>query len=326
MDPVERYLEVFEGLRRRKRWSTGVEILRFAALTLAATEVADPGSELEDKAKVLSKEAGGFSPLNSAMRHAVAAILIRRGLDPVTTVLRIKETLTAFKEFKLTRSGVHPLLAALILVLDAKGGNPSRDNIARLKAIIDRWDEDHWFLTGVDDYPMAAIHATRDVSIEQLGMEVEQIYQLLRRAEYPSGEQLQLVSHLLVFSDQGPREAAERFDRTAKALKKAKQRVWQNHFDEVALLVLSGGHVEEVVPRVIEYRDRLREVKPRPTADIAFSIAAGVVLAEEAERMTGLEDASTAATLRAVQAIIEAQQAAMIACMAACTVVVTSSS
>jgi len=295
-------------------------------LTLAATEVADPGSELEDKAKVLSKEAGGFSPLNSAMRHAVAAILIRRGLDPVTTVLRVKETLTAFKEFKLTRSGVHPLLAALILVLDAKGGNPSRDNIARLKAIIDRWDEDHWFLTGVDDYPMAAIHATRDVSIEQLGMEVEQIYQLLRKAEYPSGEQLQLVSHLLVFSDQGPREAAERFDRTAKALKKAKQRVWQNHFDEVALLVLSGGHVEEVVPRVIEYRDRLREVKPRPTADIAFSIAAGVVLAEEAERMTGLEDASTAATLRAVQAIIEAQQAAMIACMAACTVVVTSSS
>jgi len=90
--------------------------------------------------------------------------------------------------------------------------------------------------------------------------------------------------------------------------------------------VLGGGHVDEVVPRVIEYRDRLRAVKPRPTADIAFSLAAGVVLAEEAERMAGLEDASTAATLRAVQSIIEAQQAAMIACMAACTVVATSSS
>jgi hypothetical protein len=325
MDSVERYLEVFEGLRSRKRWSTGVEILRFAALTLAAVDVADPGSDLEETAKVLSKEAGGFSPLSSAMRHAVAAILIRRGLDPVTTVHRIKETLGSFKEFKLTRSGVQPLLAALILVLDA-GGMPSQKNIVRMKAILDRWEEDHWFLTGVDDYPMAAIHATRDVSVEQLGMEVEQVFQLLRRAEYPSGEQLQLVSHLLLFSDQGPREAAQRFDRTARALKKAKQRVWQGHFDEVALLVLSGGHVDEVVPRVIEYRDRLRAVKPRPTADIAFSIAAGVVLAEEAERMAGLEDASTAATLRAVQAIIEAQQAAMIACMAACTVVVTSSS
>jgi hypothetical protein len=326
MGSIERYLNVFEGLRRRKRWSTGVEILRFAALTLSATDVADPGSDLEETAKVLSKEAGGLSPLSSAVRHAVAAILIRRGFDPATTVHRIKETLGAFKEFKLTRSGVQPLLAALILVLDAGGGIPSTDTIARMKAIIDRWEEDHWFLTGVDDYPMAAMHATRDVSVEQLGMEVEQIYQLLRKAKYPSGEQLQLVSHLLVFSDQGPRESAQSFDRTAKALKKAKQRVWQNHFDEVALLVLSGSHVDEVVPRVIEYRDRLREVKPRPTADIAFSVAAGVVLAEEAERMKGLEDATTAANLRAVQAIIEAQQAAMIACMAACTVVVTSSS
>jgi len=326
MGSIERYLNVFEGLRRRKRWSTGVEILRFAALTLSATDVTDPGSDLEETAKVLSKEAGGLSPLSSAVRHAVAAILIRRGFDPATTVHRIKETLGTFKEFKLTRSGVQPLLAALILVLDAGGGIPSTDTVARMKAIIDRWEEDHWFLTGVDDYPMAAMHATRDVSVEQLGMEVEQIYQLLRKAKYPSGEQLQLVSHLLMFSDQGPREAAQNFDRTAKALKKAKQRVWQNHFDEVALLVLSGSHVDEVVPRVIEYRDRLREVKPRPTADIAFSVAAGVVLAEEAERMKGLEDATTAANLRAVQAIIEAQQAAMIACMAACTVVVTSSS
>jgi hypothetical protein len=326
MDPVEKYLEVFQELMRRKRWSTGREILRFAALTLAASDVTDPGADLEATAKVLADEAGGFSPLSSAIRHAVAAILIRRGLDPVSTVHRTKETLAAFKEFKLSRSGARPLLAALILVLDAEGGAPSRDTIARMKKIIDRWEEDHWFLTGVDDYPMAAMHATRDVSVEQLGTEVEQIFQLLRESKYPSGEQLQLASHLLVFSDQGPREAAQRFDRTAKKLKQAKQRVWQSHFDEVALLVLSGGHVDEVVPRVIEYRDRLREVKPRPTADIAFSLAAGVVLAEEAEKIGTLEGAATAANLRAVQAIIEAQQAAMIACMAACTVVATSSS
>jgi len=126
-----------------------------------------------------------------------------------------------------------------------------------------------------------------------------------------------------MFSDQGPREAAGRFERTAKALKKAKQRVWQSHYDEVALLVLSGGHVDEVVPKVIEYRDRLRAVKPRPSTEIAFSIAAGVVLAEEAERMNSLEGATAAANLRAVQAIIEAQQAAMVACMAACTVTTT---
>lgn len=327
MESIERYLEVFEGLRRRKRWSTDTNILRFAALTLAAADAADPGAGLEPTAKVLADEAGGFSPLSSSVRHAVAAILIRRGLDPVSTVHRTKETLAAFKEFKLQRSGARPLLAALILVLDANGGTPSREKIARLKAIMDRWKKDHRWLTGVDDYPMAAMHATRDVSVEELGIEVEQIYQLLRKAKFSSGDPLQLVSHLLVFSDQGPREAAGRFERTAKALKKAGQRVWQSHFDEVALLVLSGGHVDEVVSKVIEYRDRLRAVKPRPSSDIAFSIAAGVVLAEEAQRMAALEGATAAANLQAVQAIIEAQQAAMIACMAAvsATTVATSS-
>ena len=81
--------------------------------------------------------------------------------------------------------------------------------------------------------------------------------------------------------------------------------------------MLSGGHPGEVVPRVIAYRDRLRAVRPRPTADIAFSIAAGAVLAEEAEKAVDLDDAAAAANLRAVQTIVEAQQAAMVACMVA---------
>jgi hypothetical protein len=137
MDPIERYLEVFDGLRRRKRWSTGTNILRFSALTLAATDMADPGADLEPTAKVLADEAGGFSPLGSAIRHAVAAILIRRGLDPVDTVHQIKETLTLFKQHKLKKGGSHPLLAALLLVLDADGGVPSPDTVARMKAIIE---------------------------------------------------------------------------------------------------------------------------------------------------------------------------------------------
>jgi len=72
MVPIERYLNVFEGLRRRKRWSTGIEILRFAALTLPVTDVPGPGSDLKETTKVLSKEAGrGGSHLSSEMGHAV---------------------------------------------------------------------------------------------------------------------------------------------------------------------------------------------------------------------------------------------------------------
>jgi hypothetical protein len=326
MDHVERYLDVFEDLYRRKKWSTGDTMIRFAALTLSASDVVDRGADLEATAKALADEAGTFSPLAQAMRHAVAALLIRRGLDPAPIVRSVKQTLAIFKQHKLKKGGgPSPVMAALLLVLDAGGEPPSSDIVVRMKAILDRWNEDHFFLTGVDDYPMAALHATGELGVEEIGVQAERIYQDLKRARFSTGEQLQLVSHLLLFSDLGPQEAVRRFAETAKALRAAKQRVWQSHYDEVALLVLSGCQPAEVVPRVIEYRDRLRAVKPRPTADIALSIASGVVLAEEAERAGDLRDPATAANLRAVQAVIEAQQAAMVACMVACTTVATAS-
>jgi hypothetical protein len=319
MESVERYLYVFDSLRRRKRWTTDTNVLRFAALTLAASDMTDPGVRLEDVAKILAKEAGGFSPLNSSIRHAVAAMLIHRGLDPIGVVHRVKATLAVFREHGLRKGGAHPLLAALLLVLDAGGGHVPREKIAALKAIIDRWDVDHGFLTGVDDYPMAAMHAARGASVEQLGLEVEKSYRLLRKAGFSMGNQLQLVSHLLMFSDLGPREAAPRFVRMAGSLKKKGQRIWQSQYDEVALLVLGGGRVDEVAGKVVRYRDRLRAVRPRPQAAIAFSIATGIVLGEQTERAKGLKGARAVANLRAVQALVEAQQAATIACMSACS-------
>ena len=47
METVDRYLRVFEDLRSKKRWATDTNILRFAALTLAAADIDDPGGRLE---------------------------------------------------------------------------------------------------------------------------------------------------------------------------------------------------------------------------------------------------------------------------------------
>ena len=63
LEPVEeaihsysvRYLQVFEDLKRKKRWSTDTNVLRFAALTLAASEIDDPGGRLEAAADELRR-------------------------------------------------------------------------------------------------------------------------------------------------------------------------------------------------------------------------------------------------------------------------------
>ncbi len=313
MDIIVDYQEVFESLRRNERWHTDKNILRFAALTLVGSEPGDPGKRVRTIATRLRKESGAFSPLASDLRHAVAAILLRRGFNPLAIVREVERTLALFKKHKLRKGGAHPFLAALLLVMQAQGSRVSEGSVARLTEIVRRWAEDHFFLTGVDDYPMAALHATRSVSIEQLAVDVELIYQLLRQARFSRGNQLQLVSHLLAFSSHRPHKAVERFQAMAEELRKRGQRIWQSQYDEVALLVLGGARLDRAAARTIELRDRLREFRPRPRASIAFSIASGLVLAEQLKKVEGLEGASTAASLRSVQTVIEAQQAAMVA-------------
>jgi hypothetical protein len=323
---VERYLEVFESLRQRKKWSTGNEVLRFAALTLTASDVAGSEVDLEAAARELADAAGAFSPLSSAVRYAIAAILIRRGFKPSTVARSTKETLALFKQHKLNRGTMQATLAALLLVLDAGGSCPRPETVARLRAILERWKQDHRWLTGNDDYPMAAMHATRDVSVESLGLEVEQIYQSLASARFRKGEQLQLATHILACSDIGPHAAAGRFAAVARQLRERGERIWTTIYDEIAMLAVSGIPEGDAAERVLVYRDRLRQVKPKPTAAMAFSIAAGAVLGEEADRVEGLEETAEVAGLHSVQAMIAAQQAAMVASIAAVTVVATSGS
>ncbi len=317
MISVARYNQIYDSLRRSKRWGTDSSILRFAALTLVSTDLADPGEVVREVADRLKTAAGGFSPMASDLRQAVAAMLIRRKLDPEVVVIRVREALDLFKRHKLRKGGAHPFLAALLLVLDSQGGEVPEETISRLKEIIDRWKTDHYFLTGVDDYPMAAMHASRGGRVETLAVEVETIYETLRRRRFSRGNPLQLVSHLLAFSEYGSHKAADRFIRMAAGLRSRGQRIWQSQYDEVALLVLSGVRVDHAAAKVILLRDELRAHKPKPQASIAFSIAAGLVLAEQAAKTSSLRGARAAANLRAVQALIEAQQAAMVACMIA---------
>ena len=162
---------------------------------------------------------------------------------------------------------------------------------------------------------MAAMHAGREIGINELGVEVELIYQSLRKARFSRGNPLQLASHLLALSGLGPGEAALRVQRLATAMKKYGQRVWSSQYDEVALLVLGEGRPAEIATKTIRYRDRLRAARPRPSASMAFSLAAGIVLSEQASS----GNLQSAANLQAVQALVEAQQAAMIACMTAAT-------
>ena len=309
-DPVSGYLETLERLRSRKRRTTNTQILRFVALSLGT---ADIGYELlEQTAQTLREEARRFSPIRGQIRYAVAALILRRELDPGAVLGRVEETLDRFKACDVPRRGVGPTLAALMLALRNEAGPAPTDHLERLKSIYGRWRKERSWLTNSGDLPTAALHACGTRDLESLNADIERVYSQLREEGFSAGNQLQLVSHLLSMDPRGIHTSLPRFTAVAAALKEAGEPVRPRFYDEIAILALSHELAVLLVDQVLEYRDRLRAARRRPSKTIAFSLAVGIVLAEDAR---GAEQKAVGdlAALKAIREIIEAQQAAMAA-------------
>lgn len=315
---VHAYLELFETLRRNLRWKAGTEVLRIAALSLAAVQHEDPVGQLTGTAELLKKAAPWTSPLRSSVLYAIAAMLLRRGLEPEAVVHGVAEIQKGFRARKYSRGGHSEVLAALILVLMAEGKPVAEPVIDRVGAILKRWKQDHPFITGYDDYPMAALHAAKDVPVEQIGRDVEAIYQALRKHRYARGGQLQLASHLLAMAPIHPTDAAMRFHQMAQALNGVGIKVGTAQYDETALLVLSERDLGSAAREVLAIREELRTGKAKPMKSVALSLAVGLLLWDRSER-EGMDTGRDAAALHAIQALMEAQQAAAMAAIVAST-------
>ena len=314
---VTSYLATLDALRRRKRWTLETKILRFAALALGATDAADPYGELERAAGELRRGAGWTGPLRSEVRYVVAAMILRQGLSAAKVHARVRRIRRALKGRRVPRGSLPATMAALLLVLRQGTGTVPDRWLDRTEQIMRRWKEDHRWLTGADDLPAAALHAAGEEPVESVAANVERAYRRLHRAGFWRGNQLQLVSHMLAFDPRGVDQMVLRFQRLVERFREHGMRIRTSRYDEAAILALSSESPSAVARRALAYRDRLRQARPRPPADLAFSLAAGLVLSEDAGRARTGGGASDLAQLRAVQAVIAAQQAAVAAAVTA---------
>ena len=316
VDPVDRYLETFQKLRDAKRWSTSTMALRFVGLSLGAAGPSVTFDRLEAASAAIRDQTSLTGSVRSEIRYVVAATILRRGLEPGPTYRRAIETRGSFGEHGLPKRGLSTIMSALLLVLVNEGRPVPQARLERLASIYERWRAEHRLLTNSGDLPAAALHAGQDRDVDLMNADVERAYDSLRERGFRRGNPLQLVSHLLTVDPRGVDTGVERFCRVAGRLEEAGERVRPSRYDEVATLALTQEMPGKVVERTLRYRDRLRAVKPRPGRQLAFSIATGLELAEDAED-AGRRSAGDLAALQSIRAILDAQQAAMIAAISA---------
>jgi len=311
-DPLERFISIGAALEEGRGWTESALAFRFATAALVTTQGSpnEIANGLRAVADDLKARAGWFGPMRSSIRFLVAAILLRNAIDPAAFDAACSEINDGLRERKLRRNRSHALLAALILVNNDQQRMESAQ-LDRMAEVFHAMKEHHPWITNAGDYAPCALLATTDTGIPEMMQRIEAAYEGLRQRGYSRGDRLQRASHLMFFNPAEDRIAADRFDALFHAFKQ--QGLWMHggDYDEMAILSFVDAAPDNVVGCVLDHREKISALRPRPGKEISFSLACGTAFLELARGSVG--DILDTAQLLQLQAILDAQTAAVIA-------------
>lgn len=318
--PLERFLELQQALLAERRWFEDSTAFRYAASSLSTLPgaPAEVAAGLRARAQELSDGSRWYGPLKSPVRFVLAAMLLGSELDGAGLLAEITRVEALFKQQGLSRGSVHSALAVLLLVLHARrdGHAPGAAEVERLAAVHAAMRSHHRFLTGQDDYPACALLVGAAGAASEIAGRCEVFYEGLRDLGFSRGNALQSVSHLLVFAPGDDSALMQRFRRLYSGFQEAGLWMHTGDYDEVAALSFLAQDAPRVVATVLAHREVLAATAPKPGRELSFSLACGTAFLELAAVDAVHDDLRVTANVLAVQAILQAQQAAMVAAAA----------
>lgn len=324
-DPLPRFLAVYDAARDSGRWyEKQSNSLRHASLAL--TTIEGRPNELVRRMRRMADELKGaskmFSPMQSPMRYVFAAHLVALGVDAGRLVVEAERLRGFLRDEKLpTSSRSYVIIAAMVLMehsIDTNGSpRINRDQAARMALVYRAFKADHKWITGADDLAAAALLSSDSGSPRSLAANAENIYQALRQRKYTRGNALQMVSHLLCMHDESAEVCVRRFDEIYRAFKDQGLWMMESDYDEIAAFCFVDASASKIVETTLAARVKLREKKYRLGKNENFSVAACLSMLQLLNDSGSAHDVTAFTMIVRIQAIIQAQQAAVAASAAA---------
>jgi hypothetical protein len=314
-DPLGRFQEVFQAIRKDARWWSSFTCLRYAALSLTTMEgnPTNLARQLWSTAEKLRRGGGWASPLQSSIRFLVAASLMRHSRSPDRFFNEVERVVAFFRESKLPRGRAHEMLATIVLQQQALAADYSqvrREQVRRLHGVFKQMKADHPWLTTPDDYPCAALLSGGKDSPKQISSRVEALYQGLRQYRFSKGNALQTVSHMLYLHPEPDHEVLRRFQNLYHAFKGRKLWMWENDYDEIACLTYLSQSTPQIVETVLKHRESIKAMKPRIGANEHFSLACNTAFLELIGNARDMHWIVDLVGLIQAKSVLAAQQAA----------------
>lgn len=294
---LDSYKQTFDLLKRHMKWKVSDKriLMTISSIYVLNQETLDVDRFLQ-LADAIKKKAGLFSSIRSHPRFTTAAMLDVKLERPEDKVDQLHVLYDLFRKARFG-SSVFTYIAATIL---------------HAKEIYDDMKREHAFLTTSSDYPMATILALENRT--GIIQHIEDFYNELPKHGFRKGNDLQFLSHILALNTAAPKHVLiSRVIHVMDSFVQAHIKAKQMYYPIIGMLALLPPEEYDIRPLLSLYEELNSEKEYKWYKDINLILAASFFMNEKIDK-NGLAETSLNTIL---EAILQAQQAVMIATVTA---------
>ncbi|WP_105615397.1 DUF4003 family protein [Vallitalea okinawensis] len=315
---IELMMSNFESLRNAFKWEHDL------ASHLIALNCAIRGKELDiqkikDIKSYIKSETGMFSPFRGVSSYVISGLLSVGQKNPTEAVNSMLANEKILKSTGFKNSSYLP--TALYTLENVYDGVDVNHFSKKAMTIYREMKDNHPFLTSGDDYALAILLASADRQLNAL----EKYYDMLNEFGFRKSNGLQMLSHILAFSDKDIRDNVVRCEKVYAFLKSQGVKVYSEYYPALGVISLLDDEKDEILDDLVEVLNFIKNQKGYKWLGKGMNllIASAIITSEYIENKSNDTLVSTTLSI-SIEAIIAAQQAAMITAISAATVAAAS--
>ena len=219
---ADQMLENYDRLKSPFKWE--LDVSRWLVSLAYATGGKEVSTdEIKDMIQYSKKRVGLFSPFRSAGLFPLCSLLKVNSKTPEDDFDTMVENYKVMKSVGFKQTTYFPV--ALYTLNQAYKGNDPQGHLEKSMEIYKEMKANHPFLTGGDDYALAILLANESGKLDR----IEAYYEALKQGGFSASNGLQMMSHILTFSDEPVKLVVTRCKEIADQLKANKLKVKTNN-------------------------------------------------------------------------------------------------
>lgn len=256
---LQKLFDNYEVIRKENKWEHGI-INQFISLLYTTHGKSFSIDCHKEFIKYINTNTKLFSSFRGLTQSMLASMLMTEYEDYKNVFLEIQilYDLMVLKGFK---KSIYTPIAAYSLYKISKDNDNASDKIQKSLQIYDEMRRNHPFLTSSEDYTMAVLLSASENTPNHCVHLIEEIYTKLNENGFSKGNDLQMSSHILSFSNESTEEKVKRCVKIKELFKENGIRIYSNSYASISFLSLLDNDLETLVNNVITIYEILKSNK-----------------------------------------------------------------